>query len=228
MCLQSKTNLYEEYELGIIRWHREILVFIFSSKYKNSPGQWFLDHLVCLLKHCFLSPLLPLIQRIWKVWSRTPESLFLTRDQCSDVWTYFRKLYGRETLPVLVDHPPRYQWGCHDLQIVPHLGWEERSFCSLWDQERKVCLWVWVGGGLGALKNTYGAQYGEHINGPREEYEQLSWGSEWSQVKKGPLCSVKESGLHPVSKVVALKDFKQGNDKVRSTHLRNNAKWYFR
>lgn len=37
--LQSKTNLYQEYELGIIRRHREIFVFIFSFKYKNSPGQ---------------------------------------------------------------------------------------------------------------------------------------------------------------------------------------------
>lgn len=34
---------------------------------------------------------------------------------------------------------------------------------------------------------------------------------------------MKESGLHPASKVVALKDFKQENDKVRSTHLRNNS-----
>lgn len=175
-----------------------------------------------------LLPVPTVSQRIWKVWSRTQESLFLTRDRYSDVWTYFRKLYRRETLPVSIDHPPRCQWGCHDLQIVSHLGREERSLCSLWDQERKVFLWVWVGRGLGALKNTDGAQYGEHNNGPREESEQPSWGSERSQVKKGPPCSGKESGLHLASKVVALKDFKQGNDKIRYTHLRNNSKWCFR
>ena len=103
-----------------------------------------------------------------------PESLVLTRYGCSAPWTHFRKLYPRET-PTNVSRLPRCQWGCHDLQVVTHLGWEGKSVCFLWDQERKVFLWVWVGGSLEALKNICGSSTSrssdkERANGPREEW----------------------------------------------------------